>query len=1141
MKASLRKLLFSTTLTVPFASQAFSVEIPLPHGVYDGHVNELIFPYTITSYADGATLLLQGDLSIVNFNNATSGTPLGCLKNTAGPLSIVGGGHNLKFLRILSTGDGSAINNAVNSSSTTVLSGFNTLIFENCEALQYNQPGLSVPITMTLIKPSGTIASSAPLTLSNINTLTFLNNKALGNGGGIHGTTVNISNIKKSLTFQGNMSSCGGAIAATEGLNITNNSGSILFRLNSVTDKGGAIYLGPKENTTESAAAVVATHAAIPAKAMKKSISMAAAAAAATAGASMQTNTNSSISNNAEVQFDANTAKAGGAIYAIGNINFDNNKSLIFQNNAASPELSPPEEAGNGGAIYCVKATNGPASHTLQANELTPSGLTITHQNTIFFANNVASKQGGAIYGENVSITSSGPTLFTNNNASNGGAIFIKGGGSLTLSADYGDMIFDGNTKVANGEAARNAISLDKDAKIKSLSASGSYKLIFADPITSVPPSQTAAQALQAGQADANTLTINPVRGDNSPFTNYIGSVVFTDVTPAPAVGVPLGGIKSEIHQPVTLAGGSLVLEKGVTLSVLSFNQQSGSTLLMGSGTTLTTTTNKDAGAATTMHSLSAEASAYAYTMASSALEAPKVAPAPAAKAATLNNDGSITVNGLHINLDSFMTSSSPAAKISVTGSNGTATISGPIYIDDLSGKAYENHDLFNKDTVTLQLCEVSTAKTGGPTITSPAPAPAGGPSASMAMASDAGTSSTPNGVVSDVATQSGNDTRIKLTAEQNVPFQPLGDTSPTYGYQGTWELQWVDGASEQAGNRSRAKAGSTNSKVLKATWTKIGFKPSPERIASLVPNSLWGSFIDLRAINDLATSSCDGFNYGKGLWVSGVTNIFHHDRDTEHQGYRRISGGCAIGLNSQTMSGSIFGIAYAQIFASSKDYVVSTTRSDACIGSIYASTRRPIGKSRMFFKSFAARVNYSHNKEKMKTRYTSVPETDGNWDNNCWLGEIGGSLPIEVRSEILNLNQIIPFAHVQVAYAEHGSFRERLAEARSFEGSRLINVATPVGLKIDRRSHANPDFYTLSVSYIPDLYRRNPACTTLLLANGVSWKTKATNLERNAVLIQGSSHTTVNSNIEIFSHGSCEVRKSSRNYSVNIGTKFRF
>ncbi|QXE27294.1 polymorphic outer membrane protein middle domain-containing protein [Chlamydia buteonis] len=1022
MKASFRKFLVSTTLTLPCSFQAFSLEIVVPSGTYDGYLRDT-FPYTITSNPEGTTAILSGDLNILNIDNSMAATPSSCFFNSAGSMTIVGKGHDLTFTDLRTSVNGAALSSIPSQNPESLsytITGIKTFSCSNCAAL------IARSDTSTILSPKGgAVYSKAPIFFKDIQNAIFKNNRAGDNGGALWGQVVDINNVTKSLQFLSNVGANGGAVGASTSLNVTR-CPSILFRSNSAENLGGAIH---SVNPPTPPPPPPPGNGAI--------------------------NTVVNFSDNGSVQFDANNAKSGGAIYSKGNINFSNNLQLIMQNNSASPEIGESFALlGQGGAIYCVKAT-APIMKTFKAGAAPTdfTGLTISNQHDIFFANNCAENEGGAIYGEKVSITSSGKTVFTNNTAKDGGAIYIAADGELSLSADYGDMTFYDNLKNNNGSTERNAITLGKGASIKLLAASGDHKLCFYDPIVTTIPEQ-------APNGD-NTLTINPDRGKSAPFTNYIGTVLFSG---AQANSTENASNASTIYQKVILGGGKLVLADKASLSVVSFEQQSDSILLMDAGTVLSTTNNS--------HATPDKKAAVVMATA----EIPR---AISTLANQPNTDGSISITDLHINLGS-LTQAGEGAKIDVKGTNGTITLSGYISLDDVFGNAYENHDLFNQNTVTLPVLSLSTAG------------------------------------------------ESKIT---NSSFQltPRGDADPQYGYQGSWKLNWEDGANGDANKK----------KVLKATWTKTGFVPSPERQASLVPNSLWGAFIDLRSMNALATASCDGFGYGKGLWVAGISNVFHHDRNCVSHGFRRISGGYVIGANSQTLSDSVFGVAFSQVFGKSKDYVVSTTKSQALVGSAYLSIKRPL--SNTIFTTFAARINYSHTNEDMKTRYTFVPEESGNWDNNCWLGEVGGSLPIVLTTTKLHLNQFVPFVNVQIGYAEHGSFREKLAEARSFCSSRLINLAIPCGFKIDRRSHSYPDFYSLAVSYVPDVWRRNPGCTTLLLANGARWKTPATNLDRQGLLIEGSTHTAVNNNIEIFSHGSCELRKSSRNYNINIGSKFRF
>ncbi|MEF9496531.1 polymorphic outer membrane protein middle domain-containing protein [Chlamydia sp. 04-14] len=1017
MKASLRKFLISTTLTLPCSFQAFSLEIVVPNGTYDGNLREM-FPYTITSNAEGTTAILSGNLNLLNLDNSMVATPSSCFFNSVGPMTIVGKNHNLTFTNLRTSVNGAALSSipaTTPESFPYTITGMNTLSFSNCVALMARTTPANTPTN----PKGGALYSKAPVFLQNIQNLIFKNNSAADNGGALWAQVVGISNIKKSMQFLSNVGANGGAIGASKSLDVTQ-CPSILFRSNSAEKLGGAIH------------SVDPTTAGSPPP-----------------PANGPVNTVVSFSGNGAIQFDANNAKSGGAIYSKGNINFTNNAQLLMQNNSASPEVADNNEVlGQGGAIFCIKQTTTPPAPT--SPEFT--GLTISNQNEIFFANNFAATAGGAIYGEKVSITSSGKTVFTNNISKDGGAIYIPSGGTLSLSADYGDMIFYENLKNDGSTTTRNAINLEKGATITLLAASGDHKLCFYDPIVTTLP-ETAPNG-------NNTLTINQDRQQNTPFTNYIGTVLFSGAHVTSATDTK--NFESTIYQKVVLGGGKLVLADKANLSVVSFEQEADSILLMDNGTTL----------AITEHS---------HTTAAAAGGGGGGAGAGGAAAPTNqdNANGTISIKDLHINVSS-LTQPGEGAKIETKNTAGSITLTGHISLDDVSGTAYENHDLFNKDTITLKVLSLSTAGDN-------------------------------------------------KTTTDALTLTPRGDAEPQYGYQGSWKLTWEDGTGSDLNKK----------KTLKAVWTKTGFIPSPERQASLVPNSLWGAFIDLRSMNALATASCDGFGYGKGLWVAGLSNVFHHDRNSVSHGFRRISGGYVIGANSQTISDSVFGVAFSQVFGKSKDYVVSTTKSQAIVGSAYLSIKHPL--SNTIFTSFAARINYSHTNEDMKTRYTFMPEEDGNWDNNCWLGEIGGSLPIVLQTTKLHLNQFVPFVNVQLGYAEHGSFREKLAEARSFCSSRLINLAIPCGFKIDRRSHSHPDFYSLAISYVPDVWRRNPGCDTLLLANGFRWKTPATNLDRHGLLMQGSTHTAVNNNIEIFSHGSCELRRSSRNYNINVGSKFRF
>lgn len=376
---------------------------------------------------------------------------------------------------------------------------------------------------------------------------------------------------------------------------------------------------------------------------------------------------------------------------------------------------------------------------------------------------------------------------------------------------------------------------------------------------------------------------------------------------------------------------------------------------------------------------------------------------------------------------------------------------------------------------------------------------------------------------------------KLQMGAQQPPAAAPtaltLGSENPQYGYQGKWELRW-----EPAQPQPQPQQ---NIYTLKATWTKTGYNPGPERVASLVPNSLWGSIFDVRSAHSAIQASIDGRAYCRGLWISGISNFFYHDRDALGQGYRHISGGYAIGANSYFGS-SMFGVAFSEMFGRSKDYVVCRSNDHTCIGTVYLATKKALCGSCVFGETFM-RASYGFGNQHMKTSYTFAEENDVRWDNNCLVGEIGAGLPIVIAPSKLYLNELHPFVQAEFAYADHESFTEEGDQAREFKSGHLMNLTIPVGVKFDRCSSKHPNKYSFMGAYICDAYRSISGTKTTLLSHQESWTTDAFHLGRHGAMVRGSMYASLTNNIEVYGHGRYEYRNASRGYGLSVGSKVRF
>ncbi|KZN26808.1 polymorphic outer membrane protein middle domain-containing protein, partial [Chlamydia pecorum] len=470
---------------------------------------------------------------------------------------------------------------------------------------------------------------------------------------------------------------------------------------------------------------------------------------------------NIQLTNNDYVTFINNASTTtGGAACSQGNCTISGNQTVLFDSNSTSAASQ------NGGAICCFKQPAGvPPPAPI---------LTIKDNNEVTFINNTATGSGGAIYAQNLTLSSQGKgVLFANNTSSatapKGGAIAIADSGEISLSADGGDITFNGNTTSTTGGVGaptitRNAIDLGATAKFTALRATEGNSIYFYDPIT-------------GNNANTPDLNIN----DTNASVTYGGSIVFSGEKLSETEKQQSSGanLKSTFKQPVTLKNGSLVLKDGVTVDTHTFTQEAGSTLLMDAGTTLSASTE------------------------------------------------GVTVTNLAVNMSSL--NETDQVTLSATAASQNVSLTGPITLMDDNGNAYENHDLRNSQNYGF----VKLSGGSGSNITAPT---------------------------------------INSAIEETPQY---------YGYQGTWAVAWAPGAG----------GGANVTQTATLSWTKTGYIPNPQKRGNLVPNSLWGVFVDVRSIQEVMKRSTDSLNEGRGIWASAIGNFFHRDNINKgseiQQGFR--------------------------------------------------------------------------------------------------------------------------------------------------------------------------------------------------------------------------------------------------------------
>ncbi|MFJ1510082.1 autotransporter domain-containing protein [Chlamydia crocodili] len=713
---------------------------------------------------------------------------------------------------------------------------------------------------------------------------------------------------------------------------------------------------------------------------------------------------------------DNQSIQNGGAIYATGTTTISSNNNVIFSHNHSA-------SGNSGGAIYCSNST--------------ALDLKLENNKNLTFSDNTTETRGGAIYADKLTITSGGPTLFSNNyvihtTAPKGGAICLKdSAGECSLTAENGNITFEKNIIVTDtSKIVRNSIDLGTNGKFTQLRAKDGFGVFFYDPVTSSGTQST-------------SLTINQPDGNST----YTGRIVFSGEKLTQEEKKVADNLKSTLIQETSLNSGSLILKDGVTLEAKSFTQTVGSSVIMDLGTTLQTP----------------------------------------------NADGdNITLTNLSINVASLGNGGvTTPAKIKATTTDKKVIIQSVSFVDD-NGNGYDYPILATDKPFT------------GIEIT-------------------AATASTPD-----------------------IPAQNLTNYVPPahYGYQGNWTVTW---------------AGTGVTKTATLIWNKTGYAPSPERRGTLVPNTLWGAFSDVRAIQNLMEVNANGANYHRGFWVSGLANFLHKSGTATKLRFRHDSAGYLLGVFNQTASEDIFSAAFGQLFGRDKDYLVSKNTANIYTGSIYYQHTSSLAAwERLLTRALGlqvalvldAQLTYSHASNEIKTNAPgTVPPQDtiysqvkGDWGNDCIAVELGATAPIELGYAFFDT--YAPFMKVQFVYAHQEDFKEHNNDrGRHFENSHLTNVSLPIGIRYEKSAKNNRSSYNLTLTYVPDIVRSNPNCTTSLLSNptGAIWTTTATNLARQAFAIRAGNYKSFSKNFEIFSQFSFELRDSSRTYNVDLGCKIQF
>ncbi|EPP35380.1 autotransporter beta-domain protein [Chlamydia ibidis] len=817
--------------------------------------------------------------------------------------------------------------------------------------------------------------------------------------------------------------------------------------------------------------------------------------------------------NRRSVKFQGNfSADCGGALYSSGSCNIINNIGIVtFTNNtAASTEsvavlATEPTPMHSGGAISC--------------NALTIEG----NKGPVIFQSNQSSGSGGAVHATtNLTVQNNGPVSFLNNQSAQSGAISVgtptaktvklngtsPATSTITLFADYGNIVFDGNVIVSNGTGKEKKSPVVTPERSAFLTTNGTsvqvgarkgYKVSFYDPFTHGSTTQT--------------LTINPnpehqgtvlLSAANLDWTQYL----VKKSSPSPS------DMTTTCSGPAELCRGILCIRDGAIFSATKFTQ-SGGTVLLGNGGKITTTIP----AATSPSELNAETN-------------PQIA------LTCLGIDIDSLTQSLGVPTIEVTQAPAEAAAAALAEKTGTAkaiTITSLQLLNSDGNSPYEESPLLAKSFTDMTLLNLTEPTASSPGVGGLAPGVGGALPHTKHSDSE-------NQKLSPVYMQGGTSLQSVSVTLTNIDTSGLSANSLNsqqhYGYQGTWTTEIAESTSGADG----ARAGG-NTKILKASWTPTHYVVNPENTGYIVPNILSQTAFETKAfLSSMDSMFGKGGGKSSGRKIDGqVSGLFiHHGKSKDPKGYhsktlRYVIGESLEQFNDLTLNFSqTFGHTYencSQNKVMSHGYLVGL------------HLRLPRVHQSMHTKGALSYGYFTHH---MTSLYpTLLGSSEGRFHGTSWGASMSfyftGQLPVYFFHSFTHMS---PFVQIVGLRSSQPIFEETGDHRRKFKvNKRLYHVAIPVGIEGQNTWHflKNPAITEARIAYHPVVLKKSIEAQGIMLSNQGSWSVKGAHLTRHAVSVSVKTLTSLSKHLQIAAEYQGEFSNLLRYQNVQLNTKLVF
>lgn len=359
------------------------------------------------------------------------------------------------------------------------------------------------------------------------------------------------------------------------------------------------------------------------------------------------------------------------------------------------------------------------------------------------------------------------------------------------------------------------------------------------------------------------------------------------------------------------------------------------------------------------------------------------------------------------------------------------------------------------------------------------------------------------------------------------------GRVDSPYAYTGSWSHQWVDvdgdGFPEQ----------------LQLVWTPAEDAAIrdilPELAGTLAMNSMWSSASNAKNMSRAALGNLDAQRFIAGpennYWVKGMGDFLNHASEGVREGFDYHGGGYSVGADRRITSHAILGLGFGDLYGKMRGRsFAGDIDQQTRIGMLYGGWHKVLNRKNTLLVTGTAGYGWTDNK--MNSFHTGG-QSHGKWTNETLFGTFTGKWSRRVN-ETVAMEVMLGLEYTDVTQE---AFTETGWDARRFEKGRLKNLSVPVGVGLTHRSELKGREWINSamVSYVPDVYRRNPSAQAERLLNGYRWEAEGTSPDRNGVRVNVNSALQLNARWRMYAGYEFEGRSKATAHRFNAGVSYAY